>query len=98
MTTGATGWYHWEGEELLLRLRVQPRASRDEFIAPHEDYYRVRITAPPLENRANQHLIRFLASSFGVSRSRVTLESGQKVRNKLFRIVAPSSFPIPVKE
>ena len=87
-------WYCWEGDDLLLSLRVQPRSKRDEFIAPHGDHFKVRITAPPVEGKANAHLIRFLSKSFGVKRSQVTLEVGQTARNKLVRIQAPAKLPI----
>ena len=90
-------WYRWEGNTLLLSLRVQPRASRDEFVAPHGEDYKVRITAPPVDGKANEHLIRFLAKAFGVSRSQVTLESGESGRNKRFRIQAPTRFPVPIE-
>jgi uncharacterized protein (TIGR00251 family) len=91
-------WYHWEGEELLLNLRVQPRASKDEFVAPHGDHYKVRITAPPVEGKANAHLIKFLSKAFGVSRAQVTLETGESARNKGVRICTPQKLPIPVEK
>ena len=90
-------WYRWQGEALLLTLRVQPRASRDEFVAPHGEGYKVRITAPPVDGKANEHLIGFLAKAFGVSRSQVTLESGESGRNKRFRIQSPTRFPVPIE-
>ncbi|HEC15870.1 MAG TPA: YggU family protein [Sedimenticola sp.] len=91
----AGDWFRWEDGDLLLRLRVQPRASRDEFVGPHGDHFKVRITAPPLDGRANAHLVRFLARAFGVGRSQVILESGESARNKCFRIKAPKKLPVP---
>lgn len=89
-------WCRWEGEELLLFLRVQPRASRDEFVAAYGDRYKVRITAAPVEGKANAHLLRFLAKSFGVSQGQINLMSGEHVRNKGVRIRSPRKMPIPV--
>jgi uncharacterized protein (TIGR00251 family) len=96
MSEGRAQWYRWQGDSLQLSLRVQPRASRDEFVAPHGECYKVRITAPPVEGKANEHLIGFLAKAFGVSRAQVTLESGEGGRNKRFRIQAPTRFPVPI--
>ncbi len=96
MNNHQPGWYRWEGDTLVLSLRVQPRARRDEFVEPHGDYYKVRITAPPVEGKANSHLLAFLAEAFGVNRSQVDLASGTGTRNKRFRIHAPTRFPIPV--
>jgi len=92
------GWYRWEGDDLLLSLRVQPRASKDEFISPHGDHYKVRITAPPVEGKANTHLIKFLAKAFGVGRALVTLETGESARNKVVRIHAPQKLPLPLEK
>jgi uncharacterized protein (TIGR00251 family) len=87
-------WYRWENDDLLLTLRVQPKASKDEFAGPMEDAYKVRITAPPVDGKANDHLIRFLAKAFGVPRSRVALVAGTASRRKAVRIQSPQSLPI----
>lgn len=89
-------WYRWEGESLYLQLRVQPRAGRDEFVAPYGDQYKLRITSPPVDGKANAHLIRFLAKAFGVRRDQVTLVSGESCKNKGFCIEKPVKFPIPL--
>jgi len=89
-----SGWFHWDGTDLVLRLRVQPKASRDEFAGPQERSYRVRITAPPVDGKANAHLIKFLAKAFGVSKTAVTLESGETSREKRIRICSPSRLPV----
>lgn len=89
-----SGWYTWQEETLLLTLRVQPRASKDEIVGPHgEDALKVRITAPPVDGKANQHLIAFLAKSFGVAKGQVTLLKGDSGRDKRFAIESPKRFP-----
>ncbi len=85
-----TGFYHWHGDALELNVRVQPKASRDEIIGPLGNEHKVRITASPIEGRANAHLIRFLARTFGIPRGRGTLISGKKGRSKHLRIEAPA--------
>jgi uncharacterized protein (TIGR00251 family) len=89
-------WYRWEGDDLLLFLQVQPRAARDELVGPLGDALKVRITAPPVEGRANAHLVRFLAKAFGVGRGAVRLHSGEHARRKVVRIQAPARLPIPL--
>lgn len=89
-------WYRWDGEALLLHLRVQPGARSNGFTGPYgEDRYKVRISAPPVDGKANKHLTVFLATEFGVSKNAVTLLSGDSSRDKLFRIESPSRFPLP---
>ena len=78
----------------MLTLRVQPRASNDEIVGPHgEDALKVRITAPPVDGKANQHLIAFLAKSFGVTKAQVTLLKGDSGRDKRFAIESPKYLP-----
>ena len=90
-------WYHWEGDELILSLRIQPKASRDAFCGPYDrDHYKVSLTAPPVDGKANSHLIKFLAKAFGLPRSQVTLESGAHSRSKRLRLKSPTLLPISV--
>jgi len=92
-------WYRWEGGDLILHLRVQPKASRDAFAGPYgEGAYKVTITAPPVGGKANAHLIGYLAKQFGVSRSQVHLICGETSRSKTLRLKSPQRLPIPVDE
>ncbi len=90
-------WYRWQGDTLELWLKVQPKAKKDGFVEPFGDAYKVRITAPPVDGKANKHLIAFLAKAFGVSRGAVELAGGDLSRSKRFLIRRPSRFPIPVQ-
>jgi len=83
----------WDGDALILAVRVQPRSSRDEIGAVQAGRLRVRITAPPIDGKANEHLIRFLAGEFGVPRARVELLGGAGGREKRLRIRAPTRIP-----
>lgn len=78
---------------LTLELRVQPGAARDEIVGAHGDRLKVRITAPPVDGRANRHLIDYLAAVFGVPRSRVTLLRGETGRAKTVQIDSPARLP-----
>lgn len=86
-------WCRWEEGALILKLRVQPRASRDEIAGVQDQRLKVRLTAPPVEGAANRHLVRFLAREFGVPKSRVILVRGEKGREKTLRIESPDRRP-----
>lgn len=86
-------WYEWRDQTLIINLHIQPRASRDELVGPHGDRLKVRITAPPVDGKANEHLIRFLAKTFGVPKSNVTLISGETGRDKRIGIANPTKLP-----
>jgi len=87
------GGYVWDGADLILWVRAQPRASRNEWAGLQEDRFRIRITAPPVDGQANVHLREFLAALFGVAKSRVTLLAGETGRDKRWRIIAPKRWP-----
>lgn len=86
-------FYHWEDNVLHLFVRVQPKASCDAFAEVQEDRIRVRITAPPVEGKANKHLIKFVAKVCGVAKSQVQIKAGETGRNKHLCITQPVSLP-----
>ncbi|HTO19924.1 MAG TPA: DUF167 domain-containing protein [Pseudomonas sp.] len=88
-----TDWYRWDGEDLLLAVHLQPKASKDGFAGLHGDRLKIRLTAPPVEGKANAHLMAFLAKAFGVPKSQVSLESGELNRQKRVRIRRPQKVP-----
>lgn len=61
---------------LVLRLYIQPKASRDTIIGLHGDEVKVAITAPPVDGQANAHLVKYLAKQFRVAKSQVLIEKG----------------------
>ena len=74
-------------QRTLLRVRAQPRASRNEIAGWKEDVLYVRLTAPPVEGAANRHLLDFLADRLGIRRSSVILKSGERSRDKSVEIL-----------
>lgn len=73
-----------------LRLRVQPRASREGVAGVAGGAIRIRLTAPPVDGAANEALVRFLASRLEVSRSAVELVGGRSGRSKLVDVTGIS--------
>ncbi|MCB1802583.1 MAG: YggU family protein [Gammaproteobacteria bacterium] len=86
-------WFRWDGNDLLLQVKVIPKSSSDELAGVQGDHMRVRITAPPVDGKANVHLVRWLAQVFGVSRSAITIEAGTLARIKRIRVHAPARLP-----
>ena len=89
-------FFSWQNDTLTLRLYVQPRASRDEIVGPHGTSLKVRITAPPVDGKANEHLLKFLAKEFGVTRHQIVITTGTQGRHKQLRINGPLRFPATV--
>ena len=84
----------WRDDETLLcRFRVQPRSGQDRFAGIVGDRLKVRIRSAPVDGKANDALIAFLAKIFRVPRSNVKLVSGRSGRNKLVEIQTPAVIP-----
>jgi uncharacterized protein (TIGR00251 family) len=75
-------------KEILLKVYLQPKASKNEIAGPYRDGIKVRVTAAPVEGRANEVLLKFLAKEFGVTPSSVEIVKGLRSREKLIKISA----------
>jgi len=71
---------------MILRVRVQPRAKRNALAGQMEQEWKLLLTAPPVEGRANQACIEFLARGLGIPQSRVRLLAGEKSRHKVLEL------------
>lgn len=71
---------------VLLRVRVQPKASRDAVVEACAGYYRIALTAPPVEGAANEALVLFIARILGVKRRQITIAAGAQSRMKSLQI------------
>src|SRR6266702_3743420 len=69
-----------------LRLRVSPGAARAGVVGRHGEAWKVRVTAPPEDGRANDAVVRLLADTLSVPRSSVTLVSGHGGRDKIIEL------------
>ncbi len=69
-----------------MSVRLIPRAARDEIVGFEGDALRVRVTAPPVDGRANEALTRLLASRLGVPRGAVRVVAGQTSRQKVIAV------------
>jgi uncharacterized protein (TIGR00251 family) len=71
---------------VLLALKVQPRASQNEIGEALGDELRVRVTAPPVDDAANEAVVRFLADKLGCGRNKVELVRGHASRHKVVKL------------
>lgn len=77
---------------LVLRLYIQPKASRDSIVGLHGDEVKVAITAPPVDGQANSHLVKFLGKQFRVAKSQVVIEKANlAATNKLKSLIRNKS-------
>jgi uncharacterized protein len=77
-----TAWYVANGDCITLILHVQPGAKKTAIAGLHGDALKVRLHAPPVEGRANEALLRFIADFFKVPLRNVQLKQGEQSRHK----------------
>jgi uncharacterized protein (TIGR00251 family) len=79
-------WIRVHGEGFSLALRVQPGAPRAALLGPYGERLKVAIPAPPVDGRANESLLRFLAECLQLRASMLHLTAGTGARDKLVRV------------
>lgn len=70
-------------QDARISVQVQPNAKRDEIVGFHEGALKVKISAPPVEGKANKALIAFLSEVLGVRKSSIRVEKGATSKRKL---------------
>ena len=88
-----TRWYQLAADVVTITVHAQPGAKRTEIHGLHGDAIKIRVAAPPLEGRANEELIKFLAQAFAVPQRKVRLLSGDSSRHKRFAITGSKVDP-----
>jgi uncharacterized protein len=66
-----------------VRLRVSPGARRDELVGRHGEGWKVRVSAPPEDGRANDAVLDLLARELSLPRRSLSIVSGQTAREKV---------------
>ena len=67
---------------LVVDVALQPRASKDEVASWDGETLKVRVTAPPVDGKANDRLVKVLAKALGIARSRICIAGGAASRRK----------------
>jgi uncharacterized protein (TIGR00251 family) len=80
------GFLRVESDGLLLSVKLQPRAARNEIGEPFGNELRVKVAAPPVDSAANEALLRLLAEALDCARGRIELVRGHTSRHKVVRL------------
>jgi uncharacterized protein (TIGR00251 family) len=76
---------------IRVRVHVQPRASRSEIVGLHGDAIKVRLTAAPVDNAANEELVALLTRVLGLPRGAVRIVGGARARSKVVEVVGATA-------
>lgn len=83
-----------DGQRWLLHLYVQPGARRTGVSGVHDGCLKLQVAAPPVEGRANEAVLRWLAEALDVPRSQLELVAGQSSRRKRVALSAPPQWEL----
>lgn len=91
----ATGdsFFAWDGDVLVVNILGKPSASKDAIGKPKGTQLKISVTAAPINGKATDHMVRFLAPLFGVPVGNITVVFGQENVNKQLRISSPTKLP-----
>jgi len=82
----SAAWLRSDGAAVVLSLHVQPGARKTEIAGLHGEALKIRLAAPPVDGKANECLIRYLAETLGIAKSSIELVGGATSRAKRVRI------------
>ena len=74
-------------EGIILPVRIQPRASKDEIAGEYNGALKIKLTSPPVEGEANRRCIEFLSKRFKIAKSQLEIIKGEKSKDKLIKII-----------
>lgn len=88
-------WFRQSADgRITLTLHIQPGAKKTEFAGLHGDALKIRLAAPPVDGKANEALVKFLAEVLHLPKSAVTLKSGQTSRRKVLEVTGATTASI----
>ena len=79
---------------VLIRIRIVPNSSRNEIIL-EEEFIKVKVTAQPIENKANKALIEFLSKQFKLPKTSIQIIKGETSKDKTYFLPSTTLFILP---
>lgn len=80
-------WFRLAADgRITLTLHIQPGAKKTEFAGRHGDALKIRLAAPPVDGKANEALVKFVAEALKLPKSAVNLKNGQTSRRKVLEV------------
>lgn len=89
-------WYTQEKDTMIVNVYVQPGAKHTEITGFYGDALKIRLASPPIDGRANEALLNFLARLFDVPQRQVSLKRGNKSRHKKVVISGSNIKPLSI--
>jgi uncharacterized protein len=79
-------WFQEAQNAVILHVKLIPRAKQNEIVGIEGDALKIRLNAPPVQGRANEALVQFLADILDIPRANVEIVHGAASRHKVLRL------------
>ena len=79
-------WYKENKNNLTLNIYVVPRSSKSEIVGIYNDSLKIKLKSPPVDNAANEELVRFLSKELEISKRSIEIISGHKQKKKVIKV------------
>lgn len=73
--------------EKIYTIKVIPNSKLDKIVELRDDFMKIKLTAPAIDNKANTALIKFLCRHFHLPKNKIILLQGEKARTKIIKII-----------
>lgn len=90
-------YFRWQDDDLILYCHLLPKSKTDEIVGIHGDRVKIKITAPPVDGKANKYLVHFLAKYFNVPKRSIFIQKGEQGKEKQILIKSPNHLPTQLK-
>lgn len=84
-------YYRFENNCLRLHVHLQPNAKKNAIDGIHGDALKIRLAAPPIDGKANEALIDFLAKQCDIPKRSISIEHGKHSRKKWIKLINPKN-------
>ena len=79
-------WFSIKNNSVVLNVYVVPRSSKSEVIGIYNDCLKIKLKSPPVDNAANEELIRFLAKKLNIPKSNIKIIRGLRQKKKIISV------------
>ncbi|MFH1260135.1 MAG: DUF167 domain-containing protein [Elusimicrobiota bacterium] len=83
-------WYKYYPDRIELYIKVIPQAGKNQIVGIQGEQLKIKLTAPPVDGKANENLIDFLTETLPIKRSQLKIIRGLTSRSKVIEISGPS--------
>ncbi len=90
-------WLHEQGDAILLDITVVPKAHRTRVLDVYDARLKIQLAAPPVDGKANEALVRFIADTLGISKVQVDIVGGAANRKKTVRLRGINATQVRIK-